>query len=311
MKRLYSSLNPVLISKNMYSLAYLGFNQINKENFISIFSKERLIKKAELKKLQKETGIKNDKAKTNIDIAKVVVTKNVKVSPIEAFKKWNNMDLSKEIKTNRCVNMVFELNVKKDVIIRGVREMPGGCTKLPKICVFTSPAFENAALEAGADKIATPTTYEEIRNKQIDYDVYLCTLDVMPQVKLLGRILGPINLMPNPKVGTAMNPDVLEETIRSYKRGNKEFKSNKHGFIYLSLGRFNFGEENLYKNLNAFLTVLDTKKTEGSKLGLIKNAWISLGGVKKSFSLDLASIDIKSNSYFYNKCNKTEAIASA
>ncbi len=310
MKRLYSSISPLVVNKNYFSLTFLGFNQIVKESFTSKFSKERILKSIETKKKLKELS-KNltENMQTNIKVSQTLSKKIINVSPIDAFNYWNKMDLSKEIQEKRCVNMVFELNIKKDVIIRGVREMPGGCTKLPKICVFTTPGFEKAALDAGADKVANANTYEEIKNKQIDYDVYLCTMDVMPQVKLLGRILGPIGLMPNPKVGTAINPDLLEETIRSYKRGNKEFKTNKNGFIYISLGKYHFGEENLFKNLNAFLTALDLKKAEGSKLSFIKSAWISLGGVKKSFSLDLSTIDIKSNSYFYNKYKKAEASA--
>ena len=271
---------------------------------ISKFSRERLEEKKRIKQSNIQNKIKEDESKNAMALKESIsieLKKKAKISPLDVFEQISKVELDQKIKENNSINMVVQLLLKKDQNIRGIRKCPGGSTKIPKVCVFTSSTFEDIALKSGADKVATPETYEEIKNKKIDYDIYICTMDVMNQVKLLGRILGPIGLMPNPKLGTAVTPDKLQQSIEAFKGGNKEFKSNKDGYVYLTIGKYHFGEINLLRNLNAFLTELDAKKPEGSKVKFIKNAWMSLGGLKRSFSIDVNTLDVKSQNYFGNK----------
>lgn len=271
---------------------------------ISKFSRERLEERKRTKQSNIQIKSKNAEIKNAIAIKESInieLKKKAKISPIDVFEELSKVELEPRIKENNSINMVVQLLLKKDQNIRGVRKCPGGSSKVPKVCVFTSSSFEEIALKSGADKVATPETYEEIKKKKIDYDIYMCTMDVMNQVKLLGRILGPIGLMPNPKLGTAVTPDKLQQSIEAYKAGNKEFKCNKDGYIFLTVGKYHFGEINLLRNLNAFLTELDTKKPEGSKVKFIKKAWMSLGGLKRSFIIDVNSLDVKSQNYFGNK----------
>lgn len=265
---------------------------------ITKFSRERIANKYNEKLIKKKEETQNP---TRKEEKKIVLIKKDKektlFSPTDAFRRWKEMNLTDEIRNNRSVNMVVQVQLYKNLLIRGVRECPGGKNKTPKVCVFTSQAYEEVAINAGADKVANMQTYEDIKNKKIEYDLYICSMEVLPQVKLLGRILGPIGLMPNPKLGTAVLGEKLEEAILSYKSGNREFKSDKEGYIRLTLGRFAFGEESLMKNMIAFLKELERKRSENVKSKYIKSAWLSLGGVKESFKIDPLSLDLKSSTF--------------
>lgn len=294
---------------NVHALKYMGrFSQNEVQNLyfivsrnISKFSKERIELSRKIRELQKES-IRLEKERKAAEEASMTPeekkAKKVKFTPFEFLDALKEKEIPEEKRAKNSINMVVELNVRRDQHVRGIRKCPGGCSSTQSICLFTSSAFEEIGLKAGADFIATNQTVENIRNKIIEYDIYMCTLDVLPQVKLLGRILGPLNLMPSPKLGTAVAPDVLEEAVKGFKSGNREFRSNKQGYIHLSIGKYNYGEENILKNLLAFIRELEAKKPETIKNKFISKAWLSMGGVKGSYELDLTSIDSKSVNFF-------------
>ena len=155
--------------------------------------------------------------------------------------------------------------------------------------------------------IADTKTYEKILNKEIHFDLAIATTEVMNQVKNLGRILGPLNLMPSPKAGTAVNPDKLAETIKKFQQGVKEFRSSpKDQGVRLSLAKLSFGKVNILKNLDAFLRELNDKKPENtknvkSKEDFINSVYISANTLKGSYLLDPDSINVKNEFYFGNK----------
>jgi large subunit ribosomal protein L1 len=198
------------------------------------------------------------------------------------------------------IQLSAQLNLKKGQIIRGVRKCPGGSTTSPKICVFTSTAFEKIAKEAGADMIGTPEVYDDIiQNQNVQFDLAIASMDVMMQVKNLGRYLGPLNLMPTPKIGTAVLPEMLEETIKKFKSGYKEFRSNKNGKVNFALGRINFNKENLLMNMDDFLRELENNKGSAVKgKRTVKNLVVSVYGLKGSYLIDTKSLMISEESYF-------------
>lgn len=296
--------------KNTYNAEYDYFENKNLNTSTNVNNTEdnnkRLYKNDAFSKdpfNSKKSSLKKEEI---IELSKKIKEKNKTYSPIEVLKelKSTELNISEEIKKNRSLNMTIHLFSNKkgnQHHLRGVRKCPGGSEHNPKVCVFTSKPFEESALKAGADYIATAQTYEDIKNKRIDYDVYISSTEVLSQVKLLGRILGPLDLMPSPKLGTAVEPDKLEEAIKGFKSGNKEFKSNKDGILNLTIGKYKYGDENLLKNLHSFLTELENvvvQKKGEIKGKYIKKAYLSLGGVKKSFSIDLNSLSLKSNTYF-------------
>eukprot|EP00340_Litonotus_pictus_P005708 CAMPEP_0170519042 /NCGR_PEP_ID=MMETSP0209-20121228/4595_1 /TAXON_ID=665100 ORGANISM="Litonotus pictus, Strain P1" /NCGR_SAMPLE_ID=MMETSP0209 /ASSEMBLY_ACC=CAM_ASM_000301 /LENGTH=214 /DNA_ID=CAMNT_0010804829 /DNA_START=294 /DNA_END=938 /DNA_ORIENTATION=+ len=201
------------------------------------------------------------------------------------------------------VLLSMRMNVdSKKTSVRGIRKSPGGSLKVPKVCVFTSSAFESLALEAGADHIANEKTYEDITSgADFDYEICIATSDVMSQVKNLGRYLGPKGLMPNPKLGTSVSPDKLEESIKSFKAGSKEFRMNNNSLIHLALGKTSFEDNDLLMNLDSFLRELDFLGIENKTFKqTVKSVHLSSRAFKGSYKLKFETIDPSNDEYFTN-----------
>lgn len=285
-----NTLSKIYDNHNFYTVFKCG---------ISKFSREKFMK---LKEEQKA------KSKIKVDNSEILTKKksNIKYyTPVEAVE-----DLLKKVTTDaeKCIILCSaNLNVKSHQTIRGLTSSPGGVVRLPRICVFTSPAFEKVARDSGIKMIADAKTYEKILNKEINFDLAIATTEVMNQVKNLGRVLGPLNLMPSPKAGTSVNPDKLAETIKRFQQGVKEFRSSqKDQGVRLSLAKLSFGKNNILKNLDAFIKELSERKPENtkgtkSKEEFIDSVYISANTTKGSYLLDPDSIDVKNEFYFGNK----------
>ena len=201
---------------------------------------------------------------------------------------------------NQTLDIVVGLNIdpkKGDQVVRGIYRMPGGSNKIPKVMVFTSPGCYEIAKNAGADFIADQQTYKNIAEGNIDFEKTVCTLDTLPSLKNLGRILGPKGLMPSVKVGTACTIDNLDKIIRDLKMGSREFKTDVWGQIQVPVGRLDFPEEKILANIDSFMKVVLEKKPE-----VIKGRYFlyaTLYTYRNSFRLDMRGMDPKSSSYFY------------
>lgn len=292
-------------------------NLINTSKFsISKFSRELLLKKRE-EKLKKKNQI-NDITDNEQDgeILKNILAskpKEITYSPVEALKIMREKEISGKNTNEHRVLLATNINyIKGGNIVRGTRPTPGGAIKTPKICVFTSPSFQKIALDAGADMLADQQTFEDILNKKIEFDMAIATMDVMNQVKVLGRILGPLNMMPSPKVGTAVTVERLEDSIKEFKQGVTEFRANNN-IIHIALGKYSFSDINLLKNLDSFVRELDSKRPDSFKVfeAFVKNSYLSCTGTKGSIKINLETIDPHNIKYFGNiteiKQKKTSA----
>ena len=220
-------------------------------------------------------------------------------SPVEALKELKSTLTKNDAET---VNMVVALNVdvkRGDQNVRGIFSMPGGSNKIPKVIVFTSPQFQDMAKQAGADIIGNEDTVKEIQEGKIEFEKCICTLEMLPLLKPLGKILGPKGLMPSTKVGTATTSDKLQNIIKDIKTGSREFKVDIYGQVCSPIGRKNFDDKNIYKNIDAFMKILLEKKPDNIKGRYFLYAFINTRG--KSYRVDLRSLDPKSSAYFYTK----------
>jgi large subunit ribosomal protein L1 len=89
-----------------------------------------------------------------------------------------------------------------DQMVRGTVNLPHGTGKTARVLVFATGANADAAREAGADHVGSDDLVEKVNEGWLDFDAVVATPDMMGKVGRLGRVLGPRNLMPNPKTGT-------------------------------------------------------------------------------------------------------------
>lgn len=160
-----------------------------------------------------------------------------------------------------------------DQMVRGVVALPNGTGRSVRVAVFAKDAKATEASEAGADIVGAEDLVEKIQAGQIDFDRCIATPDMMPLVGRLGKILGPRNLMPNPKVGT-VTPDV-GEAVKAAKGGAVEFRVEKAGIIHAGVGKASFDGPKLAENVKALMDAIARAKPSGAKGTFFRRVAIS------------------------------------
>ncbi|MDJ0641021.1 MAG: 50S ribosomal protein L1 [Paracoccaceae bacterium] len=160
-----------------------------------------------------------------------------------------------------------------DQMVRGTVNLPNGTGKTVRVAVFARGPKADEAKEAGADIVGAEDLMETIQGGTIEFDRCIATPDMMPIVGRLGKILGPRNLMPNPKVGT-VTMDV-KEAVTSAKGGQVQFKAEKAGVVHAGIGKASFDEGKLVENLRAFVDAVQKAKPTGAKGTYMKKIAVS------------------------------------
>ena len=150
-----------------------------------------------------------------------------------------------------------------DQMVRGVIGLPNGTGKAMRVAVFARGPKAEEAQAAGADIVGAEDLMESIQGGNIDFDRCIATPDMMPVVGRLGKILGPRNLMPNPKVGT-VTMDVTA-AVEAAKGGEVQFKAEKGGVVHAGVGKASFDEAKLVENIRAFVGAVQKAKPTGAK----------------------------------------------
>ena len=173
-----------------------------------------------------------------------------------------------------------------DQMVRGVVQLPNGTGKTVRVAVFARAAKADEAKAAGADIVGAEDLMETIQSGKIEFDRCIATPDMMPLVGRLGKILGPRNLMPNPKVGT-VTMDV-KTAVEAAKGGEVQFKVEKAGVIHAGIGKVSFDEAKLAENVRAFVDAVTRARPAGAKGTYVKKVSVS-STMGPGVSLDLAS----------------------
>lgn len=174
-----------------------------------------------------------------------------------------------------------------DQMVRGVVSLPNGTGKSVRVAVFARGPKADEAKAAGADIVGAEDLMETIQGGKIEFDRCIATPDMMPIVGRLGKVLGPRNLMPNPKVGT-VTMDVAQ-AVADAKGGQVQFKVEKAGVIHAGVGKASFDEAKIVENVKAFVDAVAKAKPAGAKGAYIKKVSISstMGG---GVSVDVADV---------------------
>jgi large subunit ribosomal protein L1 len=192
-------------------------------------------------------------------------------------------------KFDETVEVAMNLGVDPrhaDQMVRGVVNLPNGTGKTVRVAVFARGAKAEEARNAGADIVGAEDLMETIQGGKIEFDRCIATPDMMPLVGRLGKILGPRNLMPNPKVGT-VTMDVAQ-AVKNAKGGEVQFKVEKAGVIHAGVGKVSFEPEKLAENVRAFVEAVNRAKPSGAKGTYLRKVSLS-STMGPGVSLDLTS----------------------
>lgn len=179
-------------------------------------------------------------------------------------------------KFDETVEIAMNLGVDPrhaDQMVRGVVGLPNGTGKDVRVAVFARGPKADEAKEAGADIVGAEDLMETIQGGKIEFDRCIATPDMMPIVGRLGKILGPRNLMPNPRVGT-VTMDVAD-AVKAAKGGEVQFKVEKAGVIHAGVGKVSFDEAKLAENVRAFVSAVAKAKPSGAKGAYLKKVSLS------------------------------------
>ncbi len=200
-----------------------------------------------------------------------------KIQPGKFYTPAEAVTLVKETVTSKfdsTVEVAFKLGVdprKADQMIRGTVSLPNGTGKTARVIVFASGAAADAARTAGADEVGGDELIEKVAAGWVDFDSAVSTPELMGKVGRLGKVLGPRNLMPNPKTGT-VTPDVAK-AVTDIKGGKIEFRVDKQANLHFIIGKSSFTAKQLGENLDAALEeILRLKPSSSKGKYLIKGA---------------------------------------
>jgi large subunit ribosomal protein L1 len=205
-------------------------------------------------------------------MAKLSKKRKAAEAKIDKNKIYTLKDASSLVKTinttkfDASVDLHIRLGVdpkKADQQVRGTVTLPHGTGKTKRVLVLCTPDKEAEAKGAGADYVGLDEFIQKIEGGWTDVDVIVATPSVMPKIGKLGKILGPRNLMPNPKTGTVTNN--VAEAVNEVKGGKIAFKVDKAGIVHASIGRVSFSPEKITDNGHEFINAIIKLKPSTAK----------------------------------------------
>ena len=179
-------------------------------------------------------------------------------------------------KFDETIDIAINLGVDPkhaDQMVRGVCALPHGNGKDVRVAVFAKGEKAEEAKKSGADIVGAEDLMETIQGGVIDFDRCIATPDMMAIVGRLGKVLGPRNLMPNPKVGTVTTE--VEKAVKLAKSGEVQFKVEKSGVVQAGLGKVSFDKQKISENITAFIESVNKAKPAGAKGSYVKRISVS------------------------------------
>ncbi|HEY8400726.1 MAG TPA: 50S ribosomal protein L1 [Cytophagaceae bacterium] len=202
-----------------------------------------------------------------------------KYNPNQEYSLADAAKILKEItytKFDASVDIDVRLGVdpkKSDQMVRGIVALPHGTGKQVRVLVLCTPDKAQEAKDAGAEHVGLDDYIQKIEQGWTDVDVIITMPTVMAKVGKLGKILGPRNLMPNPKAGTV----TLEvgKAVKEIKQGKIDFKVDKYGIVHTSIGKVSFSPEKIVENATEVIQTISKLKPASAKGTYIKSIYIS------------------------------------
>ena len=220
---------------------------------------------------------------------------------IDTSKDYSLLDAIEQLKSapkakfNESVDISINLGIdatKSDQGVRGSSTLPHGIGKTMTVVAFADGEDEKAAKDAGADEVGFEDLIDKVKkDKDLNADIVVATPDCMKKMGQLGRILGPKNLMPNPKEGTVTKN--IADAISKAKKGQIRYKNDKAGIIHAIVGKLDFETDKLADNVAALISDINKAKPSSAKGKYMKNITIS-STMGPGIRVDLSSVEKRS-----------------
>ena len=202
------------------------------------------------------------------------IDKNALYSPLAAVRLAKAGATSTKFDQTVEIAMLLGVDPRKaDQMVRSTVNLPHGTGKTARVLVFATGEKADEARAAGAEHVGADELIDKVNGGWIDFDAVVATPDLMGKVGRLGKVLGPRNLMPNPKTGT-VTMDVAK-AVEDIKGGKIEFRVDKHSNLHFIIGKASFSETQLVENYAAALDEVLRVKPSSSKGRYIRKAVIS------------------------------------
>lgn len=218
---------------------------------------------------------------------------NEKLEALKEYALVEAVDTLKEtsyVKFDETVDLAINLGVdprKSDQVVRGSVVLPAGLGKDVKVLVFAQGEKAKEAEAEGADFVGSDELAAKIKGGWTDFDSVIATPDMMRVVGMLGRVLGPRGLMPNPKVGTVtMN---VAGAVKEAKAGRVEFRTEKAGIVHVPVGKLSFDADKIAENVNAVIEAVVKLKPSAAKGTYLKSVTLS-STMGPGLKLDVAGL---------------------
>jgi large subunit ribosomal protein L1 len=229
-------------------------------------------------------------------MARLTKKRKAVLSKVDASKQYSLTDASKLVKElsytkfDSSVDIDIRLGVdpkKANQMVRGVVSLPHGTGKDVRVLALVSPDKEAEAREAGADHVGLDEYIQKIEKGWVDIDIIVTQPQVMAKLGKLGKVLGPRNLMPNPKSVTVTTE--IGKVVREVKAGKIDFKVDKEGAIHTSIGKASFAPEKLYENAVELIQTIAKLKPSSSKGTYFKGIHVS-STMSPGVTIDVKSV---------------------
>ncbi|MEI6594915.1 MAG: 50S ribosomal protein L1 [Bacteroidota bacterium] len=229
-------------------------------------------------------------------MARLTKKRKTVLSKVDSSKQYTLTDASKLVKDlsytkfDPSVDIDIRLGVdpkKANQMVRGVASLPHGTGKTVRVLALVNPDKEAEAKEAGADYVGLDEYIQKIEKGWVDIDIIVTQPQVMAKLGKLGKVLGPRNLMPNPKSGTVTTE--IGKVVREVKAGKIDFKVDKEGAIHTSIGKASFEPQKLYENALELLQTISKLKPSSSKGTYFKGIHVS-STMSPGITVDVKSV---------------------
>ena len=153
-------------------------------------------------------------------------------------------------------------------------------------------ANNDSLISAGAKYAGGDELIDRIVTKQLipgkDFSLCLASPEMMVKLGKIARILGPKGIMPNAKLGTVSED--LVGSVSDAIKGRAELRTDKLGYIRLSVGRIDFDHNKLKGNILAVYEALKAVKPASIKGTYFVGLKLSSTMMGRSFSIKMSDI---------------------